>query len=443
MTSITGRLRDERTPLYKRAFPDANWEAAGEELARLPTLTERVDYLTNKFPGLIRIACSSSSGAVQAHVQRAREAFTRIINRPENLDKTGADLGLTSVPPGLLEGLLTRYAVNSNAVKFGEVAEIANATPDVHGGATAYFCIFVLPSRDGDVSGMHTEKLVVPEDPADETYVNCTSISYAGPRYEKERKVIMENLGVTEMDLVKKDGTLDNLLLASDGSVWGSESITAFLRPEHVYLTSVEVLSQCRTPGLEKLSNDAECTPIFQLRMAFSVKLTREEHGALKRLARLSDVSTARGHMLMAGNQTSENSCFANCVYDIACVTNGLCPPSEVFSSAPDSLFYKLNERADVVYVANEFGSHLRLKNFIDKEKRERYFHTVPKATSKKLIQDFFSSESLYNIYSSGAASWANKYTTHAEELPTAVDSFFGLATDTFASYVEELAALP
>ncbi|KAK1563970.1 uncharacterized protein LY79DRAFT_573862 [Colletotrichum navitas] len=441
MASTTERPRDERSPLYQRAFPNTNWNVSRDELILLPTMAERIAYLTTKFPGIIRIACLSSSDPIQAHVERVRKAFTKIIRHPDHANKTGADLGLTTVPPTLLDGLLTRYAVTSSAIKLGELADIDNSIPKVYAGATIYFMVMMMPSRDGEVSAMHTESVIVPDDDRDETYITCTSISYAGPFFLKERQAIMGELHVSQIDTAASEGTLNSLLVGEDVGIWGTDIMTSFLGKEHTYLTSPELLSQCRTPGLEKLSNDAACLALFQLRLAYSIRLTQEEHSSLRRLQEINRLSTNRGHMLVLGRGTSENSCLANCFYDVACVKDGFFPANQVFTNSPESLFVKLNERADVVYAAKEPGSHLRIHSFLNEQDRGKHYDVVSKSAGEEMIKDVFRSKSIFNIYKGGSTtSWGNKYTTHGDELPEEVERFFALVMDIFASYVENWA---
>ncbi|KAL5894829.1 hypothetical protein ACKVWC_000046 [Pyricularia oryzae] len=434
------RLRDERCSLYKRAFPDANWDAAREECASLPTVADRVAYITDNFPGLIRIACLNAADPIQAHVERARKAFTQIIRHPDNAGKTGADLGLTGVPPIMRSDPLDRYAVNSSIFTLGEAGEIARSTPKVHGGATVHVLMFFLPSRDGDPSAMHGDTLVIPDDERDELYINSTSISYQGPMFHKERTAMMENLGVTELFRATSDATLDRLLLADDISVWGGDGITVFLKKEHAFLSSVELLSQVRNPALEKLANGAPCMPLFDLRMSCSVKVTKEEHMALRRLKTLGDLSVSRGHVLMAGRGTPENSCFFGCFYDLSSVKQGFYPPEKVYATHGEQLIHDLIDRADGVYLAKEAGRRLRITDYI--EDRDEYFQVAPKQAGHETIKKFFESPSLFNLYQGGSkVSWANRYTTYADPLPEDVLRFFALATDIFATHVEELAA--
>ncbi|KAI6349623.1 hypothetical protein MCOR25_010649 [Pyricularia grisea] len=427
MADYFERLQDERCPIYQRAFPNTDWGAAAQELTGLTTLADKVNYLANNFPGIVRIACMGGGNDIQAQLERTRKAFAQILNHPHYSDKTGADLGLTMLSPTMLDGLQSRYAVTSSSVKLGEVAAVANTTPQVYGGAKVHFLIMMMPSRQGgDVSAMHADTILVPNDPRDEQYVTCTSISYPEPFFTKERQVLMDRLKLQNLDIAKNEGTFHNLLVHDNIGVWGPDCITIFVGTEHFYLTSVELLAQCRTPGLEKPYNNAPSISLFQLRMSCSVSLTREEHSALKRLKHLNDLSVSRGHVMMNGRGTSENSCFSHCFYDIACVKDGFYPAGEVWAKTPDVLLNELVQRADTVYVAKEFGGHLRLGTYLDPQHREQHYEVASEEAGAKAIRDVFESKALYNIYKGGSTtSWANKYMTHGDALPEDVERFF------------------
>ncbi|KAK1974676.1 hypothetical protein LZ30DRAFT_739788 [Colletotrichum cereale] len=441
MGNTTERFRDERSTLYKRAFPTVQWNAAREECISLSTTSQRVAYLARNFPGIVRIACLSTSGPIPSYVARVRQAFAKIIRQPHHSDMTGSDLGLTTVPPILLDGLLTRYATASSVIKLGELNDTASAIPKVHGGATVYFTTMMMPSRDGDVAAMHTDTLIIPDDDCDETYVTCTSVAYSNPMLRKERQAVMEGLQVSHLETAKSEGTLNSLLVGEDDDVWGSDMCTAFLRSENLHLTSVELLSQGRTPGVRDLLDDNTSSSLFQLRLAHSVRLSQEEHGALKRLQKMGCLSTSRGHMLVLGRGSSENSCLANCFYDIACVKDGFFPADQVFAHTIDSLLLALNERAESVYVAKEPGRYLRVSGFLDEQERAKYYKVTSKSAGKKLIEDAFRSKSLFNIYPGASnLSWANRYMTHGDELPEDVERFFTLVMEIFATYVEDWA---
>ncbi|QBZ53685.1 hypothetical protein PoMZ_09374 [Pyricularia oryzae] len=446
MAGNVTHYREERSSPFERAFPSANWEAAEAECMSLPTLKYRVDFLTRNFPGIVRIACLPKDEPIQSHVRRVRKAFAKIISHPQNFDKTGADLGLTGVPPILLDGFLTRYGVNSSDITMGELNDISGK-PEKHGsavcgGATVYYLTWMMPSRDGDVAAMHIDNLVVPDDDRDSVFVTSTSVAYPEEAFPEERKHIMAELKVTQLGVAasgaaEHEETLSKLLLADDGRVWGTDLVTALLEKDQICYSSPELISQSRAEGLKQISNEAQFYPIFQLRMAHAIKINQAEHRALRTLKHLNSVSTSRGQILTVGRGTPENSCAAHCFYDIASVKQGFFAPEHVFSNTLDSLLFEVNRRADAIYIAKNPGPHLRTIYFLDEERRSEDYKIVPKEIGETFIKKAFESKSLFNVYARGA----NQWTTHAEKLPQEVSRFFVLVMDIFAQYVEDWAS--
>lgn len=421
--------------------PNADFDALLTEYFSLSP-DDKIAFFAEKLPGAAAIGHVAAQEEGYPLAARCREAINKILAAPENIDKTGVQLGFNRLPALFQLDPRLALLMSSNTLTPRDIKYVQENIK-AHDGCTYSMAFQFHRQRDQSCAGVHTEGIAHPKSDEDGAPISLSLLLVPqGPEWEVGRSLLKEVIGCEQLGPIEPTGELSKAFNSPPGSkALGPPNMLAAVRRDDWVATIAELAMATK----EAAPNREPCRPvrrvIFPTEVVTSWDVNKDGFSIILQIEALQQLSASRGETLTLGSHYGCASCEAYTYSILAFVR------PDVFKGIDPCLLHlhelsdAIAERAERIWLAKE-GRLNRIYDFGDLEKRASAFDDVSANPdlARRRLHLACNDGSLNLKVVPGMPSWQNMYNNFKSKHPSPAGNmlYLNAAQDT-TEYLERL----